>query len=106
LRLSAKFSASATTSISGSWPSTLRIALRITGVSSASRTLIHIVDGGGTLSTFRITNVLLPVYYYRNVGHPTVSLSARFAPGSSHKKPSDEFPVHQRHPSPRINYYP
>lgn len=51
----------ATTSISGSWPSALRIALRITAVSSASTTLIHIVEGG-TLSIFGITLLLVAVY--------------------------------------------
>src|ERR1700730_1543029 len=48
----------------GSWPSKVRIALRSTAVSSATRTLPH--TGGGTLSTFGITNLLLAVQLISN----------------------------------------
>src|ERR1700720_658825 len=69
LRLSPKFSASATNSISRSSPSKVRIALRITAVSSASRTLIHI--GGGTLSTFWYNICVTNCPLISNVGYPT-----------------------------------
>lgn len=76
LRLWAKFLTSATSSISGSPPSKVRVALRITAVLSASRTLIHILWRDALHFWYNICVNGCPAYIecrpaYQRIGQPT-----------------------------------